>query len=184
MRTIRKRRRTEGKTDYKARLNLLKSGKPRIIVRKTNKYIIGQFIKINEARDSVSVGIISKDLLDFGWPKEAVGSLKSLPAAYLTGLLLGKRVIEKEGKTKAVFDIGLLRNVKKSRIYAFLKGVMDSGLEIAGKKESLPDENRINGRHLKKQIPFEKIKEAINNDTPLAKSKGINSARIQNVNKK
>ena len=34
-----RRRRLQGKTDYKARLAMLKSGKPRLVVRKTNHYI-------------------------------------------------------------------------------------------------------------------------------------------------
>ena len=34
------RRRREGKTDYKKRLNLLKSELPRFIVRISNKYIL------------------------------------------------------------------------------------------------------------------------------------------------
>ena len=33
---------------------------------------------------------ISKKLLDYGWPKDKINSLKSIPAAYLTGLTFGK----------------------------------------------------------------------------------------------
>ena len=165
MKKISKRRRIEGKTNYKKRIRLLKAGAGRIVFRKTNKYIIGQYIKSKEAQDSVARGIDSKILIKYGWPKEASGSLKSLPACYLTGLLLGKKIIEKEGKTKAIFDIGLLRNVQKSRMYAFLKGIVDSGIDILNNAK-FPDESRIIGRHLKKNINFEKIKEKIENDTP------------------
>ena len=46
--TIRKRR-YEGKTDYKARFFLLKSGKPRVVFRKTNRYLLGtKFASIHE----------------------------------------------------------------------------------------------------------------------------------------
>ncbi|MBM3233829.1 50S ribosomal protein L18 [Candidatus Pacearchaeota archaeon] len=160
---INKRRRIEGKTDYKKRMRLLKSEAGRIIFRKTNKYIIGQYVKSKEAQDFVSRGIESRILLKYGWPKEAAGSLKSLPACYLTGLLLGRKIIDKEGKIKAALDIGLIRNTKKSKIYAFLKGLIDAGIDIPNNAE-FPDENRISGRHLKKNINFEKIKEKIKNE--------------------
>lgn len=160
MRTIKKRRRLEGKTDYRARLGMLKSNKSRVVFRKTNKYIIGQFIKSDEAQDKVSIGISSKDLEGFGWPKEASGSLKNLAASYLTGFMLGKKVIDKEGKVNAIFDIGLGRNIPKSRAYAFLRGVIDAGLAIACEKEVLPEEAKIKSR----QNNFDKIKEKIEND--------------------
>lgn len=163
MRTIKKRRRLEGKTDYKARLVMLKSRKDRVIFRKTNKYILGQFVKSENAQDKVSVSVSSKELVDYGWPSAAMGSLKSLTAAYLTGLLLGKKVADKEENAIAIFDTGLIRNIPKSRVYAFLKGAIDSGIKIPCKKEVFPDEKRIEGRHLKKEIHFEKIREKIKN---------------------
>jgi large subunit ribosomal protein L18 len=158
---IRKRRRLEGKTDYKARLDMLKSGKSRIVCRKTNKYIIGQYVKSEEAKDSVIIGVTSKDLLKFGWPKEMKRSLKSIPASYLTGMLLAKKIKEKEEKTNVIFDIGLARNVPKSRMYSFLKGFVDGGIEMSCNKKVFPDENRIKGRHMKKSVDVEKIKEKI-----------------------
>src|SRR3989338_66668 len=100
-----KRRRAEQKTDYKARLLFLKSGKPRLVVRKTNRYIIAQVVESSIAQDKVLFGVTSKDLLSKGWPKEKSGSLKSLPAAYLTGLMLGKMA---KGKVKeTILDIGM-----------------------------------------------------------------------------
>jgi large subunit ribosomal protein L18 len=159
MRTI-KRRRKEGKTDYKARLNLLKSALPRIIIRKTNKYVIAQYIKSEEAQDSIIAGANSKELLKYGWEKENAGSLKSLSACYLTGLLLGKK-IKSTGENKAILDLGLARSIKKSRIYAVLKGLTDAGIEIKHKKEIFPDDKRIRGEHLKNKIDFEKIKNKI-----------------------
>lgn len=163
MRTI-KRRRREGKTDYKARLKLLESSLPRIVIRKTNKYTIAQYVKSKEAQDKVIIGATSKELLKYSWKKEREGSLKSLPACYLTGLLLGKKIIQiekKEKNVKAILDIGLARNVKKSRIYTVLKGLIDGGIEIKHKKDVFPDDKRIKGEHLKNKIDFEKIKENI-----------------------
>jgi len=164
MKIVRKRRRAENKTDYNARFVMLKGNMGRIVFRKTNRHIIGQYIKSNAAQDSIVKGTDSKALLKYGWPKAAEGSLKSTPAAYLTGLLLGKMVIEKEGKTKAMFDIGLQKNAPRSRMYAFLKGVVDSGVNINCDPAVFPDEARLLGRHMKQNIPVEKIKEKIKND--------------------
>jgi len=50
MRTIKKRRK-QNKTDYLGRLKLLKSGKPRVVFRRTNKYIIVQYITSKQAQD-------------------------------------------------------------------------------------------------------------------------------------
>jgi large subunit ribosomal protein L18 len=157
---VSKKRRLKRKTDYKARISLLRSGKPRIVFRKTNRYIIGQCVESKEAKDKVLAGKISKELLKYGWPKDAIGSLKSLPACYLTGYLLGKAVLDKD-KSEGILDIGLTRNVKKSRIYAFLKGVIDSGVKIKSGKEIFPDEKRIRGEHMKKEINFDEIKQNI-----------------------
>ena len=60
MRTIR-RRRNQAKTDYKARLAFLKSEKPRLVVRKSNKYILAQIVSSDIAQDKVLLTISSKD---------------------------------------------------------------------------------------------------------------------------
>lgn len=141
MRKTIRRRRLEAKTDYKARLALLKSGKARLIVRKTNRYITAQLVTSNIAQDSVVIGFTSKNLLAKGWPESQAGSLKSLPAAYLTGYLLGK---ESKGKvSEAILDIGMHRNIQKSRLYAVLKGALDAGLDIPHGESSLPDEKAL-----------------------------------------
>lgn len=162
MRTIKKRRRLENKTDYKARLIMLKSGKPRMVFRKTNRYLIGQFIKSREAKDTVSIGLDSRELVKFGWVKSH--SIKSMPAAYLTGFLLGKKVGDKEGKVEAVFDLGLLRSIPKSREYAFLKGAIDAGIEVSCDRKMFPDEAKILGKHLKKNVSVESIKQKISKE--------------------
>ncbi len=137
MRKVLKRRRIEAKTDYLARMELIKAKKPRLVIRKTNRYIIAQLVETTIAQDAVIIGVTSKDLLTKGWPKEAQGSLKSLPAAYLTGFLLAKSA---KGKVKEVIvDFGLHRNVQKSRIYAVVKGALDAGLEIPCNEKALPD---------------------------------------------
>ena len=165
-----KRRRKENKTDYLKRLKLLKSGKPRIVFRKTNKYVLAQYVTSNEAQDKVEFGISSKNLLKYGWPKEARGSLKSISAAYLTGFLMGKKIAEKSrsGSPKTlnsghkletpIVDFGMWRALHKTKLYGFLKGLIDSGIEVPCPKEAFPDEKRIQGENLKKKIKFEEIR--------------------------
>jgi len=158
---IAKRRRRQMKTDYLLRLGLLKSKKPRISFRKTNKYAIGQCIESENAKDKVVSGVTSKDLIKYGWPQERSGSLKSIPACYLTGLLLGKKVLKKTKSKEFIFDIGMLRHIKKSKIYAFLKGTIDAGLKISAEKDVFPDEKKLFGENTKVKDIINKIKEKI-----------------------
>ncbi len=158
MKTL-KRRRKENKTDYHKRIKLLKSGLPRIVFRKTNRYIIAQLVESKEAKDKIKFGVSSKTLLKHGWPKENSGSLKSVTASYLTGILLGKKI--REGKIKnPVADFGMIRSIRKNKAFAFLKGLKDSGIGIKCDEDAFPSEERIKGKHLKKDISehFEKIK--------------------------
>lgn len=161
MKTVKNRRRSN-KTDYKKRLGMLKSGKPRLVFRKTGKHVIAQYVSSSETKDRVEIGFNSKQLLKYGWPKELSGSLKSLPAAYLTGLLIGKRIL-KEKKETPIIDLGMLRTIHKSKIFAFIKGAVDSGLEISHNGETFPDESRIKGEHMKKDFSenFNRIKSQI-----------------------
>lgn len=157
-----KRRRREGKTNYDKRRRLLEGEKPRIVIRKTNKYIIIQLVESKEARDFVKLTVSSRNLLKHGWAEELKGSLKSVPASYLSGLLFGK-MAGKILKGKVIVDTGLIRNTKGSRVYAVLKGIIDSGIKLKTNEKILPEQERITGRHLKQDFSdkFEKIKEGI-----------------------
>jgi len=152
-----RRRRLEAKTDYKARLALLKSEKTRIVIRKTNHYIIIQIVKSEIAQDKVLTGNTSKILLSKGLPPESSGSLKSLGAAYLTGFLVGKQAI-KLGINEAILDAGMNRNIKNSRIYAALKGAVDAGLKIPHSEKVLPPMESIKSEKISKI--FDKIVES------------------------
>lgn len=167
MKTL-KRRRKEGKTNYIKRVKLLKSNSPRLVFRKTNRYVIAQYVISEESKDKVKIGMNSKVLLKHGWPKEAQGSLKSIPASYLLGIAMGKVIIEKKLKTP-IIDFGLYRAKHKSKLYSFIKGLIDSGIEIKCGSEMFPEEKRLKGSDIKK-IPFEKIKSKIQ-DEPLEKVK-------------
>ncbi len=142
---VRERRKREGKTGYKSRLNLLKGKIPRAVVRKTNKYIIAQIVESKEARDFTKVYVVSKTLQKYGWHF----SFKNLPASYLTGLLLGKKALKAKIK-KAILDIGLFDSTKGSKIYALVKGLKDSGIEINCDEKMIPSNDRISGKHIQK----------------------------------
>mgnify|MGYP001594110494 FL=1 len=155
MKTL-KRRRKENKTDYANRLKLLKSEKPRIVFRKTNRYIIAQYVASEDAQDKIEIGTNSKQLMKYGWPKEFAGSLKSISASYLTGFLIGKKIIHKKKETPIV-DIGMIRNLHGSKVFGFLKGLKDSGVKIKCDEKFFPSKEKIEIE----KIPFEKIKTKI-----------------------
>ncbi len=164
LRTL-KRRRRENKTDYKARRILLTSGLPRIVVRITNKYFILQAVESNEAQDKVIATVTSKELLKNGWDEKMAGSLKSIPAGYLTGLLLAKRLRTQnsELRTQYIMDLGMIRTLKGSRVFAVVKGLIDGGLDIPANESVFPSEERLNGEHLKDEVKamITKVKEAL-----------------------
>ncbi len=152
------RRRREGKTDYRKRLALVKSGKPILTVRRTNKRIIAHIRVFNPKGDITKVMITSDKLKEYGWTE----SFKNTPAAYLTGYLIGKFAL-KEGISEAILDIGLHASTKGNRLYAVLKGAVDSGLNIPHSRKNIPSEERIKGKHISEDVPkiFEKVKKNI-----------------------
>ncbi len=158
-----KRRRKENKTDYLKRLKLLKSGKPRLVFRKSNRYFVCQYVISEEAKDKVVFGLSSKDLLEKGWPEKFSGSLKSIPAAYLTGYLMGKTIQEKKLE-EPVVDFGMNRVLYKTKLFGFLKGLIDSGIKVNCKEEAFPEEERIVGKSLKEDFSkyFEEVKKKLN----------------------
>jgi large subunit ribosomal protein L18 len=149
------RRRREFKTNYRYRLKLLKSKLPRAVVRKSLKHTIVQFIKFDSEGDQVLATASSTELKKLGWDS----STSNLPAAYLTGLLAGKRAI-KQNIDSAVLDIGLHPPVKGSKVFASLRGIIDAGISVPHGEEILPDDDRIHGKHISDSIPnqFENVK--------------------------
>ena len=153
---MQKKRRFEGRTDYKARMDLLKGDSPRIVARITNKQALAQYVISKEAQDFVITAANSNELLGYGLGKEESGKLKSLPACYLTGYLLGAKIKEKGQKEEGIFDIGLKRSTKGGRVYALVKGVADAGIKINYSKEMIPEEARLKGK-----IDIDKVKQNI-----------------------
>ncbi len=82
----------------------------------------------------------SHELRKHGWK----GSLKSTPACYLLGLLAGRKAKEK-GIEEAFLYNGVIPFVKGSRLSAFAKGVVDSGLKVPVSSEVFPNEERLSG---------------------------------------
>ncbi|MDI6858870.1 MAG: 50S ribosomal protein L18 [Methanocellales archaeon] len=148
------RRRKEGKTDYRQRLRLLLSQKPRVVVRKSLKHMIVQLVSPSEQGDVTLVSAISSELKKFGLKRTG-----NIPAAYLTGLLFGLRAtkVAKE----AVLDIGLQTSSPGSKIYAALKGMIDAGMSIPHDPVMFPSEERIRGEHIAEYLPFDEVKEKV-----------------------
>ncbi len=151
------RRRREMKTNFKKRLEIVKSEKTRLVIRRRLNNISVQFINYHKDGDKTIASSFSTELKKYGW-KFSNGNL---PAAYLTGLIAGMKA--KKHIRQAILDLGLQRSTKGSRIYSALKGVIDAGISIPHSPDILPDENRIKGSHIKEDVVknFEEVKSKI-----------------------
>ena len=138
------RRRREGRTDYKRRLGLLKSRKPRLVVRRTLTNVRVQLIGYEPKGDRVLASADGRELAALGLQGT---SGKSVPSAYLTGLLAGKRAKD-AGIAEAVLDLGRNVPAKGGRIFAALQGVLDAGIEVPHDESVLPAEERVRGAHI------------------------------------
>ncbi|MFA5313857.1 MAG: 50S ribosomal protein L18 [Methanomassiliicoccales archaeon] len=137
------RRRREGRTDYRQRARLLRARVPRAVVRISLRNVSIQLIDYDPKGDKVLATAHSRELAEMGWDK-ACGNL---PAAYLTGYLIGKRAKGK-GIDNAVLDIGLKVPAKGSCVFAALKGMVDAGVEIPHGEEVIPSADRLAGKHI------------------------------------
>lgn len=135
------RRRRKCLTNYRKRLGLLKSGKPRLVVRKTNNRIIVQMIEYDPSGDRVIVGVDSKKLKKYGWPDRP-----NVPTAYLTGYLCGVEALKK-GVTEFVLDIGMIRPTKGGVVFSAMKGAVDAGLKTNYDEKIIVPE-RLDGSHI------------------------------------
>jgi len=150
-------RRRLGKTNYRKRLALIKSGLPRLVVRTSNKAVVVELMEFKPIGDQVLAYAHSNELIKFGWPAR-----RNLPTAYLTGLLCSlkfKRKSEKVGEkiNRFVLDIGLSTANKNSICFSAMKGAIDAGLETNYDPEMI-DESRIAGVHISEYA--KKLKEA------------------------
>ncbi len=135
-----RRRRRDSTTNYTRRIAMLKSGLPRVVVRKSNRGIIMQIVEYSEKGDRVVVSARSGELSEFSWQPRS-----NMPTAYLTGCLLAKKAKGLK-ESQYVLDTGLYKPIKSSVVFAAAKGSIDSGLKIVSGIEA--DEKRISGEHI------------------------------------
>ena len=131
----------ERKTNYHKRSSLLLSKRRFITIKITNQNVLTQLLEPSITGDKVVTSAHSTNLAKIGWK----GSLNSLPACYLTGLLLGKKAKSK-GIDNAILYTG--KDAYTERLSACLKGIIDSGIEIPSSEDSFPNNERISGEHI------------------------------------
>ena len=127
------RRRREGKTNYAKRLALVKSGKTRLVVRRSNSGLVVQFINFDPKGDRTLLTVNNKHLAKHNWP-----SKRNKWTAYLLGYLAGK-LAAKKGIKEFVFDMGMYMPTKGSILFAAMKGAADSGLKTDFNEEKIPN---------------------------------------------
>jgi len=160
---VKYRRRREGKTDYYARKRLVaqdknkyNSPKYRFVVRFSNKDITCQVMSSKIAGDVCHTAAYAHELKRYGLP----AGLTNYAAAYCTGLLCARRLLNKYNLDKAfpgaeevdaefeedfihneededgpaafhaLLDVGLKSTTLGSKLFAAMKGAFDGGLEI------------------------------------------------------
>jgi len=165
------RRRREGKTDYFARKRLVvqdknkyNTPKYRMIVRTSNTNVTCQIAYARLEGDVVICAAYSHELPRYG---VKVG-LTNYSAAYCTGLLLARRILQKfkldsmyegnktidgtmygvednddgPGAFRACLDVGLARTSTGARVFAAMKGAVDGGLDIPHSEKRFPGYDR------------------------------------------
>jgi large subunit ribosomal protein L18 len=129
------------KTNYRKRAAVIIGRHSFVTVKVTDQNVAAQMLKPTPTGDLVIASVHSRELAKQGWK----GSFNSLPACYLTGLLLGKKVLEK-GTSKAILYIG--KDHFTTRVAACVKGIADAGVNMPMSEESFPDSDRISGQHI------------------------------------
>ena len=130
-----------GRTNYRKRSALLLSRRRFITITVSDENVQAQIAYPMAHGDVTIASSHSRELTKFGWN----GSLNSLPACYLTGLLLGKKSL-RTNIDEAVLYTG--RNPFTSRVAACLKGIIDSGVKVPASDSSFPPEDRLVGNHI------------------------------------
>src|ERR671919_1201490 len=131
----------EDKTNYRKRSAILIGRHLFVTVRISDQNVAAQVLRPTPTGDIVIASSHSRELAKHGWK----GAFNNLPACYLTGMLLGKKAMQKEIDA-AVLYIG--KNHFTSRVGACMKGIVDAGVSMPVSTESLPDEDRISGHHI------------------------------------
>jgi len=166
-----KRRRMK-KTDYYQRLNLLKSGKFRLVIRKSLNNMLAQIVRYHPKGDQIITSAMTKELKKYGW----LGGNNTC-SAYLTGLLIGYKA-KKIGINELVPDIGLNRSTKGCKIYALIKGCLDAGINININEKIIPSEDRILGKHIENYAKIIKEKGEYEKRFSKYKERGLDAEHI------
>lgn len=160
-------RRRQGKTDYFARKRLITQDKNkyntpkyRLVVRFSNRDITCQVAYSRIEGDKILCAAYSHELPNYGIK---VG-LTNYAAAYCTGLLLARRLLNKLGLDKlyvgttevtgeefnveavedgpgafrCYLDVGLMRTSTGARVFGAMKGAVDGGLNIPHSTKRFP----------------------------------------------
>jgi large subunit ribosomal protein L18 len=136
-------RKRDGRTDYRHRLKLLRSGKPRLVTRISLKHVTAQLVRATPSGDLTLASAHSKELEKLGWK----GYTANTPAAYLVGLLCGYRAL-KAGTKECSIDLGMHNPTPQAKVFAVLKGALDAGLQIPHGEGVLPSDERVRGEHI------------------------------------
>jgi large subunit ribosomal protein L18 len=151
------RRLREEKTNYRKRGTMLLGKRDFITVNISNQNTQVQILTPGMTGDKVISSAHSRYLIEKGWK----GSRKSVPAAYLTGYLAGKKALGK-GAKGAILYTGTKRYTQ--RMAAALKGVVDAGIEVPANDETFPPQERLNGEHLTVKNDVSKMKSTIDSE--------------------
>lgn len=164
---VKRRRRREGKTDFKARTKMIRQDKNkyntrkyRLIVRMSNQAITCQVAYATILGDKIVAAATSKELSKYG----VVAGYKNYAAAYCTGLLVARRALkafgldetikgkeEVDGEEfhiededneqrpfKCILDVGVRRTCVGARMWGALKGAADGGLHVPHNTKNFP----------------------------------------------
>ena len=132
------RRRRKNLTNYAKRLALVKGNVPRLVVRKSSKGVLVQFMNYSAKGDTVLSSVHSRMLTKYGWAPRC-----NAPTAYLCGLLAG-RLAGKKGATSFILDVGMQTPSRGATVFAALKGAQDAKLSTNYTEEMIPAE-RLTG---------------------------------------
>ena len=141
------RRKLEGKTNYRKRLDLLKSGRVRVVVRRSLKNITVQAVEYHPSGDKTLLSVSSKHLKEYGWK----GYGRNTPAGYLVGYLFGMKAQQKK-IPEAILDQGLYLTRPGTIPFSVLKGLIDSGMKIPHDAKIFPLQERVEGKHISEEI--------------------------------
>jgi large subunit ribosomal protein L18 len=112
-----------------------------VTVKVSDQNVAAQVLKPTPTGDIVIASVHSRELEKQGWK----GALNNLPACYLTGMLMAKKALA-NGVKNAVLYIG--KDHFTSRVAACMKGIVDGGVSMPVSEESLPEQERISGKHI------------------------------------